>query len=672
MLTIENIKDGLRAEAADLPERLSFMVVATERVGDVWTVELNPESGQADTGQRSVVLDEALEGARAWWAGPPKGKASVLAVIPEESKLFLSDIDTQAPSKGSRLYIYTQDYLQILRQIWGRDAWAELAIQSQLKLNRTLRSAPIGVKPDSFPHLRTAQRNAFQLIDYETSFLWGPPGTGKTTTLGALLASCVLQKNGLRILLVGTTNQAVDQALVAVDKALESLGSIARGARERLCRFGSRFLAEHYDGRDHLIPIQDKALLVQMRRLEMNKPDAEAPSEVQAKWLRERQQLKDAIRNQMTRLFKGKSIVAMTASRAAFSLDELSQMERFDLLVFDEASQLGLANALCLLPLANRILFAGDDKQLSPVVVSKAQKAQEALGRSPFKYRGHGTERENMVMLDEQSRMAGPICQAVSEAFYLGKLRVAEDTAKDPKWAAWRKFAFSHIEPDTALKTVDITAEGQWSQKYRGLVRLESAEKLADMVEESIRKRQVSVSDVVILTPFRAQRVLIKRCLYHRDIKGVRVSTVHRSQGSEARVVLFDPVKGDEQFLTNPEGVRLITVALSRAMGKLILALSVGDRNNRHLAQFHTFSIIKKSSFQASPEAVELVKLLNEQPKSRWKDLLGKRVKHGRHVGNIKALNEPQDILVLASEVSGRDHEYQISALCKNGRSGPS
>lgn len=97
VLTIENIKDGLRAEAADLPERLSFMVVATERVGDVWTVELNPESGQADTGQRSVVLDEALEGARAWWAGPPKGKASVIAVIPEESKLFLSDIDTKEP-----------------------------------------------------------------------------------------------------------------------------------------------------------------------------------------------------------------------------------------------------------------------------------------------------------------------------------------------------------------------------------------------------------------------------------------------------------------------------------------------------------------------------------------------------------------------------------------------
>lgn len=657
-LTITEIQDGLRAEAADLPDSLSFKVHASKRIDDVWSVELDPETGIADNGKRNVVLDEALEGARAWWAGPPKGKAGILAVIPEEASLLLSDASEKPPVAGQWIKIYTQDYLQILRDIWRRPDWSGKSIKYQQVLSEIKPLPPIGVTPEAFPFLRKAQRRAFDLVNFEVGFLWGPPGTGKTTTLGAMMAGCVVQKPELRILLVGTTNQAVDQALVAADKALENLGVIGVAGRKRLCRFGSRFHADHYKGRDHLIPIQDKSLLVKLRKLESEKPDSEAPQELLAKWHQERQHLKDRIRNQMSQLFRDKSIVAMTATRAAFALDDLEFQRKFDLLIFDEASQLGLANTLCLMPLAKRFLFAGDDKQLSPVVTSANKKAVECLGKSPFKYRGNSVDRQNLVMLDEQSRMAEAICHAVSEAYYLGKLKVAEDAKKQSGWLAERQFPFGTIGKDVSLKCLDVAAEGVWSQKYRGLVRLPSAEMISDLIASALKSRQIAAEEVVVLTPFRAQRVLIKRCLYHRDVKGVKVSTVHRSQGSEAKVVVFDPVKGEEDFLTNSEGTRLINVALSRAMGKLILVLSPGDRKNPQLAQFHALSNLDKKSSSEAPDLKDLLRRTRNR-----RDIEGQIVRHGRHIGKVKAFNDPPGHLVLSSHVTGQDHQFQLQII---------
>lgn len=658
MLSIRDIQDGLSAESDDLPSSLSFKVVSTKRIDDVWQVELDPESASADNGKRNIVLDEALEGARAWWAGPPKGRADVLAVMPEEASLLLSQADQAPPKAGQWIKIYIQDYLQVLREIWRRADWAGKSLDCQRLLSKTVMLNPISIHPGQFPKLRSAQRAAFELLNYQTSFLWGPPGTGKTTTLGALLASCVMQKPQIRILLVATTNQAVDQALVAIDRALEELGREALDARKRLCRFGSRFHPEHYLGRDHLIPIQDKELLKQLRRVDLAKPDADAGPEVVAKWHQERQKLRDRIRAQMSALFRNKSIIAMTASRAAFGLDDLAATGRFDALVVDEASQLGLANVLCLLPLAPKYLFAGDDRQLSPIVTSDRPKAIAALGKSPFVYRGSNSDQPNLVMLNEQSRMAEPICRAVSEAFYFGKLRVAEDALRSKEWLAKRSFKLGSIGTDSSLSVLDVPTEGIWSQKYRGLVRFDSATKIAELVESAISARHITASDVVILTPFRAQRVLIKACLYHKGIKGIRVSTVHRSQGSESLVVIFDPVKGDEQFLTNEEGGRLINVALSRAMGKLILCLGPGDLKNTRLAQFYHFA---KGPAELPQNAKPLSEALREA--SKFTSVVGKTVSHGRHVGVVKAVNEPPGILILQSHVTGQEHRFQLDYI---------
>ncbi|HEX3704631.1 MAG TPA: AAA domain-containing protein [Vicinamibacterales bacterium] len=60
--------------------------------------------------------------------------------------------------------------------------------------------------------LNASQRAAVQLCsDSDLAFVWGPPGTGKTTTLAHIVSELLAQ--GLRVLVLSTTNAALDQAL---------------------------------------------------------------------------------------------------------------------------------------------------------------------------------------------------------------------------------------------------------------------------------------------------------------------------------------------------------------------------------------------------------------------------------------------------------------------------
>lgn len=65
-------------------------------------------------------------------------------------------------------------------------------------------------------------------------FIWGPPGTGKTKTIGFLIAALI--KRNLRILVVSHTNVATDHAIAGVAKLLLDSEDYQRG---RLVRFGN-------------------------------------------------------------------------------------------------------------------------------------------------------------------------------------------------------------------------------------------------------------------------------------------------------------------------------------------------------------------------------------------------------------------------------------------------
>lgn len=562
----------LRATAAEL-ERCShpFALRVEERraEGSLWVLKVRSNL------KRGEVLDESLEDARIWWHEPAKGSGDILQVIPENNELVLRFCAVPPPDKGGHLMIYPARYLERLLDGWKDMAWVRTihawlqgpfqdpSHWEDMEANPLVAGTP----------LRPSQRQSFKLPTRRVGYLWGPPGTGKTHTLGYLLAHLLLRHPSIRVLLLSTTNSAVDQAMVSVDRALLGMGRAeGRSAhlRHTCKRFGSRIVPSLYADREHLLPKGNKELVTALAQLEARKPE---PEDVQAlaDWKEREEELRAKLKAQVREIVNANRLVAMTTTRAAHSLSELRECRHFDLVVFDEASQVGIPHALLLLPLGDRVLFAGDPQQLSPVTQSEDDEVALLFGHSMFDLRLE--EVHGSCFLEEQARMAEPICRIVSDVFYDGRLRVAEDCLKDPGWVRFRN---NPPTPDGVRHThlEQVIEAGTWSQAYGGPIRYASAAMIVDRLTEQLAEQPAT--DLLVLTPFRAQRSLIKKLLRDRaqetgrkDLRQVRVSTVHRAQGMECHTVFFDPVDEDCEWMRAPESSQLINVALSRAQAKL-------------------------------------------------------------------------------------------------------
>ncbi len=247
--------------------------------------------------------------------------------------------------------------------------------------------------------------------------------------------------------------------------------------------------------------------------------------------------------------------------------------------MFDEASQIGLAHAFLIAPLGNRTLFAGDPKQLAPIAQSGDQRAQHWLGRSVFAYMSPSSR--STVLLNEQSRMAEPICRVISEVFYDRQLLLAKDAKRKASWTKYRHPAAIARMGSANAFVQHVREDGVWSRKYHGPIRYDSA----GIVRHLVRELKTKEKDILVLTPFRSQCTLIRALLRKAHCPRVIVATVHRAQGSERHTVIFDPVQGQNRFLNTEEASRLINVALSRAQAGLVLLFSNGDRKNPILNQ---------------------------------------------------------------------------------------
>jgi DNA-binding CsgD family transcriptional regulator len=99
----------------------------------------------------------------------------------------------------------------------------------------------------------------------DVTFIWGPPGTGKTQTIGAIGEHLYL--TGRSVLLVSHTNAAVDQALLKIARALD--GQFGHGA---LLRLGIPSIPQLAEREDLLL---DTAIRERERELRERRDDLE-------------------------------------------------------------------------------------------------------------------------------------------------------------------------------------------------------------------------------------------------------------------------------------------------------------------------------------------------------------------------------------------------------------
>ncbi|WP_333980870.1 DEAD/DEAH box helicase [Sphingomonas aerolata] len=257
------------------------------------------------------------------------------------------------------------------------------------------------------------------------------------------------------------------------------------------------------------------------------------------------------------------------------------QNPRFPFVLCDEASQVLGPAAMMMAALGAQAIFAGDPQQLSPIAKSDSAAVRGALTRTAFDVFAH----VRTARLNEQSRMAQAICHIVGTTFYGGDLLVCKKANRDDGWRASRSPFFVNGRQVPRVCFDPVGEEATFSTKYGGFIRFESAKLVLAALDE-LAGSYVDAKDIVVLTPYRAQVALL-RSMLRRDHAQVSVSTVHRAQGSERTLVIFDPVDASSTFFNGAEGDRLINVAISRAKAHVVIPYHANDLRKPAMKQMH-------------------------------------------------------------------------------------
>jgi len=429
------------------------------------------------------------------------------------------------------------------------------------------------------------------------SFIWGPPGTGKTRTLG--LAAAALLADGQSVLLVAHSNVAVDVAMLQVSRNMEHTELYDQG---RLLRFGVPYLDEL--GELPLLQLRGvlqrlyPAEVASLERLEKERRELVRLSRKEQLGRAEGDRLTrdlDRVRTQIDELraqlklhesglLRDASLIGCTLSKATIAAEVHGR--RFDTVLLDEASMAYIPHGLMAAGLASRaIAVFGDFRQLAPISQGDTPHTHRWLERDLFDFAGI-IERVNseqpdawMVLLAEQYRMHPAIARIPNRLFYGGRLKDAPGLAQatQPIVDLWPGPGSSLLAFDTAAVPARSFAETESHSRFNLLNALIAAE-----VAYAAQKHGRPVG---VITPYNAQARLINRlvrALPPSDSRGASVATVHRFQGSESDQILFDlvdtaPMKPGRPFANDADGAaRLVNVAVSRAKGKFILLGDLG------------------------------------------------------------------------------------------------
>lgn len=434
----------------------------------------------------------------------------------------------------------------------------------------------------------TAVKELFVRSKYNpVTFVWGPPGTGKTYTLARTAANHYLKDK--KVLILAHSNQAVDVLMAEIAAFVKKKERFQEG---EMLRYGSQIgegLHEHQDiVSTQLIEKHEPSLCKEKEEL-VEKKRLVKQDLVQSFSIRDSEQLVDIekklarilekIRQKETSFVKEAQLIGTTLAKAANDASIFEQ--EYDLVILDEASMAYVPQVAFAAALAQHIIVCGDFKQLPPIASARDAIVKQWLREDIFHRSGvvstikNGQLHPHLFLLKEQRRMHPDISaftnhhiyhdlvgdhptvkesrnRIVNEAPFAGQASILVDTSFFGEHCVFERMSHSRMNPWQLLFSFQLIHEA-----FMGGAR-----------------------SIGYVAPYRAQAQSMERLL--EDIYGqerqkadIISATVHRFQGSERDVMIFDAVDSYPQsragmLLTGKDSERLINVAITRTKGKFI------------------------------------------------------------------------------------------------------
>lgn len=383
--------------------------------------------------------------------------------------------------------------------------------------------------------LNETQQQALSLpFTHRLSLIEGPPGTGKTHLLGWILIALLMQAHEdgrpLRIAVSALTHQAIDQVLNKVVALVGQHG--LQGFPARCFKLGRSDLADC-----GVESLEDTEILV------------ESPHSIVG-----------ATGFGLYQLFEGR--------KGTFP-------QVFDWVVFDEASQMLIPQVLLsLLYGKGNFLFAGDTKQLPPIVLGDRNTEAMGVHHSVLSYLLDQYDASHRVRLDRTYRMNEDLCSFPSHMWYDGELRAAVGNAQNRlvlKHTDHRDLLDRVLDPTKPVVLLIVDHHGHHQKSD------EEIEITTQLAHRLIAEHGLDADQLALISPHRAQNNATADSLAKRlgdaNAKLPLIDTVERVQGAERDVILYAFTTSDPDYVTSPflNNPNRFNVAITRARQKLIV-----------------------------------------------------------------------------------------------------
>lgn len=419
----------------------------------------------------------------------------------------------------------------------------------------------------------TGQENALSNArSLPVSFIWGPPGTGKTETLAKIALDCI--EKGQSVLMLSYSNVSVDGATLRVDKLKESYvgGEILRyGYARDSALDGERCLAsyEYTIRKNHKLYEHYKSL-----QSESEKANKKTVEYVEIK--KQLEEIRKSIKEEEAKAVSTAKFIATTVSKAV--VDPVIYEKDYDVVIFDEASMAYIPQVVYAASLArHHFVCIGDFSQLPPIVQSN----NSVLNCDIFAYCGVSKAVESnknhlwLCMLNTQYRMHKSISDFVGKNMYRSKLLTAPEIIDERN-----SLAQYHPMSGKPISIVDISNMVSICTTTTDKSHINP---LSALVTFGFALKAAKNQEVGIISPYAAQARLYRAMARDAaealpNFKPITCATVHQFQGSQKDIIFFDAV---DCYLQRCPGVllssqsnntanRLFNVAMTRSRGKFV------------------------------------------------------------------------------------------------------